>query len=304
MRHIMNSGTLFDLSNLRRTASALLLSTATFLSASAADWGPGVRMTESVARIMSSVRTLGDKTGLGYDDNLSIMSAFLGPKGEARMNRTFQAGTTYTIIGGGDDKAGDVDIQILNAAGTVIAQDTLTDSSPIVHFTPVSTGSYTLRLHLYEGQGSFCTAAILKDGGYSIPVSNLADALRGLIVRCNVLDRNVKDRITFHDTPNSWAMIGAVFSPGESQTLTKVNLGTGRRVMLSAGDGNSRDIDLFVLDSADQIQSKDDDADPLPIVSVNTRSASSSGLRITNAQSSGRTLILTAYLDLESNGIQ
>ena len=83
-----------------------------------------------------------------------------------------------------------------------------------------------------------------------------------------------------------------------------MNSGTGHRVMLSAGDGNSRDIDLFVLDSADQIQSKDDDADPLPIVSVNTRSASSSGLRITNAQSRGRTLILTAYLDLESNGVQ
>jgi len=249
---------------------------------------------------MSSVRTLGSKTSIGYDENLCILSAFLGPKGDVKLNRTFEAGTTYTIIGGGDNRAEDVDIQILDADGTVVTQDTLTDSSPIVRFTPTSTGTYTLRVHLFEGQGSFCTVAILKSGGYEIPVGNLVDALHGLIVRCNVLDRSTRDRIAFHALPNTWAMVGAVYSSGESQTLTKVNLGTGHRIILSAGDSNAQDVDLFVLDAQGDVKSKDDDADAIPVVSVNTQNASNSGLRVTNVQSNGRSLILTAYLDVEA----
>ena len=59
-------------------------------------------------------------------------------------------------------------------------------------------------------------------------------------------------------------------------------------------------MDLFVLDAQGDVRSKDDDADAIPVVSVNTQNASNSGLRITNARSSGRSLVLTAYLDVDA----
>lgn len=290
---------------LNRTVRVLALAgmtlglAATTATVRAGDWGPGVRMTESVARIMGSARTLSTRTDLGYDDNVSILSAFLLEGGDVRFNRTYEAGKRYVILGGGDSEARDVDIEVLDASGEVVGRDTLTDAAPIVRFTPTVTGTYTLRLKLYSGKPAFCTAAILREGGYTIPVGNLVDALHGLIARCNALDRNVRQRVTFHDTPNTWAMMGAVFSPGESQTVTKVNLGTGERVILSSGDSNTRDIDLFVLDESDSVRAKDDDEDATPVVSLTTRSASSSGLRVTNARSNGKSLILTAYLDLD-----
>ncbi|GEM_PF-1185445 len=283
---------------LRRIACTTLLAATTLVPAFADGWGPGVRMTESVARLMDSARLLGDRTSFGYDGNISILSAFLRTDAEVKLTRHFNAGTRYLVLGGGDNQAGDLDIQVLDSDGRMVAEDRLTDAAPVVDFTPTRSGTYTLRVHLYSGKPSFCTVAILRDGGFTVPVNNVVTALHGLILRCNAVDRMTPTDVTFHDAPNSWAMVGGAFAPGEAQSITHMNLGTGKRVMLSSADSNAIDIDLHVLNEKGEVRAKDEDADPNPIVSVTVNNATDAGLKISNVRSNGRSLVLTAFLDV------
>lgn len=41
--------------------------------------------------------------------------------------------------------------------------------------------------------------------------------------------------------PNTRAVFGAVLEQGESQVVNKINLGTGQRMLLGAGDSNALD---------------------------------------------------------------
>lgn len=261
-------------------------------------WGPGERMTEAVTRVMAGARGLTNASDYGYDKDICVLAAFLREKGKAEFNRSFTRGEKYALVGGGDNSAEDVDIEILDSKGKVVASDTKTDAIPVVTFTAPSTGTYTVRLTLYKGRPSFCAAVILRDGGYDIPVRNLSTALANLIVRCNAIDRATSDTVTFHDVANQWAMFGTVLSEDTDLKITNIDLGTGKRCVLAVGDGNARDLDLFLLDRDGDTVAKDIDPDAIPTIFYTARNFRSAGVKIKNESSNGKTLVLTAFLAL------
>ena len=80
------------------------------------------------------------------------------------FSTTLKAGQEYRLIAVGDMDAKDVDIQVTNEAGQIVASDTAASPEAIVNFRPTATGRYTIRLRLYASQGdvpSVCLCILL-----------------------------------------------------------------------------------------------------------------------------------------------
>jgi hypothetical protein len=168
----------------------------------------------------------------------------------------------------------------------------------VVSFVATHTGKVTIRQTLYSAvRGSFCVATILRRGGWRVPRENLIKAAAGIISSANNVDQQVKGQVAFQAGPNQWALYGGLYRRGEEATISNVGMGSGRRVIVSAGDTTARDIDLFVGVGNDEAKDVDNDANPL--VDFTATNVNSATLRIKNVESNGPCLILTSILHIE-----
>lgn len=262
-----------------------------------ADWVPGTWMLQAVGRMMNAVLEASEKSEFGYDDGVSLMAAFLEPRDEITFIRYLDKGQTYIIAGGGDDDVRDLDLEVYDDDGRVIARDDKDDNQPVVRFTASYSGKCTIRLKLYAAKRpAFCVASVLRQGGWTVPRENLIKAAGGLLGLANNLDRNLKEDVSFHAGSNQWAMYGGIIRKGEDLQINNIGLGTGRRVVMSAGDTQARDIDLFVRVGKDEASDTQNDA--TPIVDLNARNVTTASVQIKNVDSGGPCLILTAILQL------
>ncbi|HKI19611.1 MAG TPA: hypothetical protein VKA15_17120 [Isosphaeraceae bacterium] len=254
-------------------------------------------MTQAVGRVMGSARAISDRTVFGYAEGTSIMAAFLRPGADIAFTRPLYRGQEYVILGGGDQDVQDLDVEISDPDGRVIARDTRDDAAPIVRFVAPRDGSYTIRQRLCEARSSsFCVVAVLRARGFDVPVSNLTNATVNLMELCSRVSQNRGGRVVFQDADNQWAIFGAVLQNGEERTITNLALGQGRRVLVAAGDNNARDIDLFVLDRNGDIAARDTAEDATPIADVTVSGNSLAGVRFQNVNSQGPALVLAAIL--------
>ncbi|MDX2238299.1 MAG: PPC domain-containing protein [Hyphomonadaceae bacterium] len=58
------------------------------------------------------------------------------------------AGVTYRVVGGCDNECNNVDLEVRDAGGAVVASDAAPDDHPVVSFTPTASGTYSVRLLL------------------------------------------------------------------------------------------------------------------------------------------------------------
>lgn len=75
-----------------------------------------------------------------------------------------KAGKGYRFIAVGDMDARDVDLQIVDSRGRVVANDSLTEPEAIVNFRPQNTDRYTVRIRLYasnQNLPSVCIAIVM-----------------------------------------------------------------------------------------------------------------------------------------------
>lgn len=59
---------------------------------------------------------------------------------------SLEAGVRYLVVGACDNECSNVDIQLVDAGGAVVAQDVLADDFPVVDFTPPAAGAYQIRM--------------------------------------------------------------------------------------------------------------------------------------------------------------
>jgi hypothetical protein len=65
---------------------------------------------------------------------------------------TLEAGKRYRLLAAGDTDARDVDLDVSDPAGKVVAADTTTAADARVDFTPDRTQKYLVRVRLYESR--------------------------------------------------------------------------------------------------------------------------------------------------------
>jgi len=263
-------------------------------------WVPGQRMQKAVGRVIKTANVVNDKSAFGYDNEVCILAAFL-PSGEsASFNRNLVQGREYLILGGGDDNMEDMDLEVKDENGTKVAEDTLTDASPVVRFTARSTGRFTIKATAFKAdRGSFACVVIMRKDGWDVPIRNLQDAMTSLMKRCDRIDRGTKDKVYFHDVKNQWALYGSVLKEGEDMSIINLDVGTGRRAVLAGGDSFARDVDLFVRDRDDKVVAKDEDDDAVPVVSLTATRYQGAKITYKNVRSQGASLTLMTMLRFE-----
>ncbi len=63
---------------------------------------------------------------------------------------TLNAGSDYAILGVCDEDCYDLDVALYNLSGNLIVADTTEDAAPLVPFTVTESGSFTLRVTMYN----------------------------------------------------------------------------------------------------------------------------------------------------------
>jgi hypothetical protein len=229
---------------------------------------------------------------LGLDQGWSIGGQALTRGQSADFIRHFSAGTEYVIYADGSQEALDIDLQVLDASGRVVAQDRDSDKAAAVAFTPRRSGQYTLRLQLASARGrALAYFAVFTVGeGWNVPQRDVAAAFGRLTaVASHAQFANYEIRRFY----------GFIMRPGEMQSMTLSGVPTGSHVAVAVGDDLADDLDIAVLQNG-RVLGYDTLYDALPIASFNAR-AGSLEMRVSYETGSGPALVLMALLERESS---
>jgi hypothetical protein len=87
-------------------------------------------------------------------------SGSLDPGGTIDQGFRLTKGQGYAFVAVGDDNANDVDLQLVDSNGSVVAQDNDTDESAVVTFSPRQNSRYYARVVMYGCQAEECDYAV------------------------------------------------------------------------------------------------------------------------------------------------
>ncbi len=264
----------------------------------ASDWVPGSYMTQAISRVMSSVRKITEKTEYGLDDGSTcFIAAYLAEGAEAGQTMPLIGGRSYAFLGGGDDDVKDLDLFLKDSEGNVVERDVATDANPVIVFTPREDGKYRLVMKLASDKvkGSYCAFAVLRDGGFDVPASNLVTSYATVIALCTSIDKKLGPA-SFRTAEGEITLVGTILNEGETLTQRGIGLGDGRYAFCAGADGRANDIDLKLLDESDEVVETDTATDATPIL-LHEQSGTMK-LKITDVKSDGATLAIAAILKL------
>ncbi len=266
-------------------------------------WKPGLQILQAMGQVLDGAHEIGRMTGYGFDDGISILGAYVQPGATVAINRPLQGGKRYLLLAGGDNDARDVDVELLDDDGQVVARDDPNRPLPraAVQLVPPRDGTYKLRLKLNgAGTACFCACALLREGGWNVRLEVLAKATLRLILFCNLVDERHKGSVRFHKEGNQWAVYGSILREGEEMVASNLGLGDGRRVAVAAGDDGARDVNLYLLDDVGREVARDEAPNPTPLIEHRAVRGQRYGLRWTNVASAGRpALVMTTLLELD-----
>jgi hypothetical protein len=89
----------------------------------------------------------------GWSCRDNAVGKYLSKGDQATYRTTLHRGNTYMLFGAGCDSVRDLDIKVYDENWNLVAKDSLTDAIPAVAFTPTWTGTYHVRLIMYDGYG-------------------------------------------------------------------------------------------------------------------------------------------------------
>lgn len=266
-------------------------------AANTGPWGPGVYMRQAMDQVVGAARRVATAGNYGLNDQgMCLMGAFLEPKGKVSVNYELRAGETYVFIGGGDEDVKDLDIQITDAAGNLVKEDTLVDAIPVVEITPTRTQTFTVTLDLFDAsEKSYVAMTVMRKGATPHDLR----AIQTCMDRIMRVGENVHREAAGADflaAPNTWAIMGSLLSKGETATLSNFTPGAGNYAFVAAGDDNASDIDLHVLDGNKATIKSDTLVDAVPVVTLRTEAGRNYGVKYENYDSTGRSMVISAIL--------
>lgn len=86
----------------------------------------------------------------GFGDEITSLQ----PGTDHRWQINLVGGTNYRVLGGCDNECENLDIELIDSTGAVVASDMTPNDFPVVNFRPASNGSYIVRIMMQT-----CTVA-------------------------------------------------------------------------------------------------------------------------------------------------
>lgn len=269
-------------------------------------WIPGKYMGQAMRIVGDAARTLEQKSKFGFaKEHACLMGAYL-KKGEViDISLSLKSGREYAFIGGGSQHAIDIDLGILDDADKVLKADMDKDPAPAFRWRPPADASYKVRIKLQDSRasGDFVALAVMEEGGYAIPASNLIKSFETTLTIAAAASSKVKKLgkkgLIFHENKN-WSFFGVVLKPGEMNTFSGFKF-DGAAVMAAGGDDSTDNLDLFVKDASNAVLEKDVAPDATPVVVFNPPDkAARYKVGVKQASQKGATLASVVILDIEN----
>lgn len=264
------------------------------------EWAPGSYLNQALVRVMASTRKVTEKTKYGLDDaSTCFIGAYLVEGKSVTSRIPLKGGTEYAFMGGGDDDTKDLDIYVEDNDGDVVAKDDAADANPVVVFTPKEDGKYRVVMKMVstKATGSFACYATLRDGGFDVPVSNLASASGRLLALCGRINDKLGPAY-FHDGDGELCLLGSIMTEGQTLTQGGFVLEDRPYAFVGTADDRAEDIDLKVVDSDGDVVASDQEKDATPIVLYSKGGTVS--LKLSDAKSKGASLCLAAAVKLKA----
>jgi len=108
-------------------------------------------------QIRNQLQTASDTVrGHGYVADREPMMGSLNAAANETMMVNLQGGVRYAIVGVCDEDCTDVDLRIWAPDNTKLAEDILTDDTPVLEFTATVTGQYRLSVEMAACRTSPC----------------------------------------------------------------------------------------------------------------------------------------------------
>ncbi|HRI61791.1 MAG TPA: hypothetical protein PK228_18765 [Saprospiraceae bacterium] len=254
-------------------------------------------LANAIARGLADERV----SDLGFQKDECILGGYILAGQSINYTVTLNCDTKYGFVGGGDDDVADLDIHLYNSKGVEVAKDAKTNNYPVAIYTPVLTGSYTVKVKMFSTRtrGSFAGLIIKSDDGYNIPITLLAGAVTNLTSLIEKLYKPPVKRMGFMN--GHWVLYGCVLNEGRSKTLPKIPLSPSKlNAIIATGDQNVSDVDLFLYDSNEKLLEEHKGPEKHAAVVYEGSSGTTYQLKMKNARSSeDRSLIMSAILEVE-----
>ncbi|MEM1030754.1 MAG: hypothetical protein AAGN82_10410 [Myxococcota bacterium] len=228
-----------------------------------ASWRPGRFMQMALHNLVRPCVKLMEEGSFGFEGGTTIVGAFLEEGRKRDFRRPFESGKKYVFVGAASDAKTDIDLQVRNAEGKLLAQDNQDDGLPVVVFTPPETATYTITLGSAKGTG-FVAFSTMCEACLRIPPKRIDDAVIGMIQKAgavsNALMRSDQGGLVFSE--RDWAFFSTVLEQGRETGFT-VDMG-GSHVFMASGDESSLNLDLELRNPEGQVLKADHDGDAVP----------------------------------------
>jgi len=227
-----------------------------------------------VSALLDQAASVATSNGMRRTHETYIGSLRVG----ATTSHTLQlnAGTSYSLIGVCDNDCSDFDLRLFDPRGRMVAEDVLTDDTPVLNVTPSYTGTYTVRAIMTACSAQPCRYGIgvYGSGGGRGPGRGIVDNSQGGDQWVGQVNRllNQAARIA---TDNGLRRthepyIGSLRTGAQSSHTLQLNAGTSYQ-LIGVCDNDCSDFDLRLFDPRGREVASDVLTDDTPVVSWTPR---------------------------------
>jgi len=94
-------------------------------------------LSQAFIRVTDSAAGAAKLGNFGYQEGISILGAWVNTGDDCRFSIYFAKDVNYMIVGGGDNDAQNVNVEIINEAGRVVANEDREAPDAMVTFRPI-----------------------------------------------------------------------------------------------------------------------------------------------------------------------
>ncbi len=270
------------------------------------DLGSGIFLVQSMTRVTDIAGNAKKLQGYGYNDGISLLSAWVDKGKSVSFNTPLIANTDYMFLAAGDKDAQVIDLEVFDlVTNQRVANDQTNHPEAIVAYRPKFSGKYSLKITLFQSNKGFpcmCSLVMLKRPGWSIAFKNLDDVTYALAKTMSDLNKSQAGnrKYEFRTGPNQWAVYGGALKPGQELSVTNINLGFGDCVVIGGCDKCSNRLDLYLSRNKNPVSSYTGPASIEPFIIQRSCLGRGYGLRLRNSSTvPGASLVMMAAIDMK-----